>query len=188
MKHIARNHTVKYFFALSFFVLSTVATNSWAQQIKLPEFSQFNRAINKGSEISYAVKYQGKPTDKLAVGLKSPYEDEWETHSTFTTSLFPVTASTHKKIVFMMRSEGAEILRSKLFIMIRYFNKNGVLLNGNSLDKTIDVPYQWKEVILPLKPKKAATRYAEVWFVKFQDADTTGLTNHPIYVSDVKLK
>ncbi len=88
----------------------------------------------------------------------------------------------------MVRSEGAKALRSKLFVSIRYFNKNAVLMSGYSLNKTIDVPYQWREVILPLKPKKAAVRYAEVWFIKFQDADTTGLTNHPVYVSDVKLK
>ncbi len=186
MKEIARNRTVKYLFI----VLCVITTFSHAEKTSFPSFSQFNRSISKGSEISYAIQYKGKPTDKLSEGLKSPYEDEWETHSTVTTGLFPVMtkmAKTSQKIVFMIRSEGREKVRSTLLASIRYFDEHGVLI-GAFDDKKFEVPYQWTKVSLSLAPKKKATKYAEVWFIKFQDADSTGKVNHPVYLSSVAIE
>ncbi len=183
MKEFARNSTAKFLLT----ILCVITSYSYAEKLTYLDFSKFNRGINKGSEISYAIQYQGKSTDKLSEGLKPPTDDAWEAHSTVTTSLFPVVASSPKKIVFMIRSDGREKVRSILFITIRYYDEHGVLTEEFTY-KRIEVPYRWTKASFPLVPKKKAIKYAEVWFIKYQDADKTGKVNHPVYLSGVGIK
>jgi len=183
MRYIARNRTVKYLFIVFYCVLSPL----FAEKVKLPEFSSFNRSINQGSEISYAVKYKGRPTDKLSVGVKSPEEDGWESHSIFTTGLFLIHKNRVSNITFMLRSDGDTSIRSKLLINLRYFDKNGIHVESGGWNVS-DAPYEWKRIIVPVAPKNNNVSYAEAWFIKYQDADSSGEVNHPVYVSAVSIQ
>ena len=199
MRGIARNRTVKYLVLASYVVTFSVFADQVQDKAKplhklshktqnvLPSFSTFNRSINQGSEISYAVSYKGKPTDKLIKGVLPPEEDGWETHSTFTTSLFLITKNKPQNLILMLKSDGGGKLRSKLLVNFRYFDANGLYLESNGWN-VFDAPYEWKKVSVQVLPKNKNAVYAEAWFVKYRDADSTGKVNHPVYVSDVEVR
>lgn len=158
----------------------------------IPEFHQYNRGINFGSEISRDVKYKGMPSDKLVVGVISPDMNNWESHSTVTTSLFSIDtsvkdASVKKNVVFYAKSFGMAKKQSVLWVSVRYFDEHGVFIDSTGGD-TFDVPSQWQEISIPLTSTKQESVYAEVWFVKYEDADKTGETIHPVYLSGITVK
>ncbi len=195
MNHIARNPIVVLLATLLakvrnsiLFVLLLTASYSFADNtFVVPDFTEYNRGINLGSEISRDVKYKAQSTDKLTVGVISPLMNNWESHSTMTTSLFPIMPSVKKNVVFYMKSFGRAQQYSVLWVSIRYFDKHGVFVDSTGGD-TFGVPNQWKEISIPLISAKHESVYAEVWFVKFEDADKTGETIHPIYISSIDIK
>ena len=199
MRGIARNRTVKYLLLASCFVTVSVFAENAHDKVKpqhkpsqeaqniLPGFIAFNRSINQGSEISYAVSYKGKPTDKLIKGVLPPEKDGWETHSTFTTSMFLIKKNKPQTLYLMLKSDGGEKLRSQLLVNFRYFDANGLHLESNGWN-VFDAPYEWKKVSVQVIPKNKNAVYAEAWFVKYRDADSTGEVNHSVYVSDVEIR
>ena len=191
MNHIARNPiyiSIATLRNIILFVLSMTSGYSFADTVfMIPDFNDYNRGINFGSEISQDVKYNGESTDKLTVGVISPLMNNWESHSTVTTSLFPIMASVKKTVVFHVKSFGMGQAHSVLWVSIRYFDEHGVFVDSTGGD-TFVVPNQWKEISISLISAKHESVYAEVWFVKFEDADKTGDTIHPIYVSGIEIK
>ncbi len=122
-------------------------------------------------------------------------------HSTLTTGLFPVAAQTKKKLVFYVRAERKkqqvqplrEVRKSLqdtrqnlLWVSVRYYDRHGVRVHMGAGTR-ITVSERWSKNIIPFEPQ-ASVKYAEVWFVKFQDADQTGEHPHAFYVSGLALE
>jgi hypothetical protein len=160
----------------------------FANTIQLPDFNEFNRGVNSGSVISRDNRFQGQPTDKLVVGMKSPVKTNWESHSTLTTGLFAVNSSdlvhSNRQVSFYIQSFGLHQKHSVLWVAIRFYDRHGVLIDETGGDR-FEALDQWRQVSIFLETTKANAAYAEVWFVKFEDADQTGGTIHPVYLSGI---
>lgn len=162
-----------------------------AETIQLPDFNEFNRGINSGSQISRDNQYLGQPTDRLLYGVKSPIDTHWESHSTLTTGLFLINTqglrSQNKRVYFHAQSKGLAQKHSMIWVAVRYFDRHGLLIDEKVGDK-FEVFDQWQEMSVPLEVSDAHVVYTEVWFVKFKDADQMGKTKHPIYLSAIQIR
>lgn len=186
MKQFARNRILVLGYLLHLLALMGVATVYAKDTIVLPAYEQYNRGIMQGAEISHELKYKGQPTDVLRLGKTEPDTHSWGEHSCLTTSLFRFDPKAKKSFSFQMRSDGQMSERSVLWIGVRYYNQQGLLI-ASSGGKQWPVPNNWTQGTIMLAPTHPETAYAEVWLVKYRDAEPEGDVDHAIYVADFRL-
>ena len=102
-------------------------------------------------------------------GIEAAGDSDWETHSTLTTGLFPLSTGTTLTVSYKVRSAHRDGLGSTLWTEVRYFNKQGVNIDkANGYSEA--APADWSQRTIVLSPQKPGVAYAEIWFVKYENA------------------
>ncbi|CAA6803610.1 MAG: Unknown protein [uncultured Thiotrichaceae bacterium] len=137
-------------------------------EVVLPDVKSFNRSLKNGAELT-KITYKANLGHVLNEGSIPPkIKGDWNDRSALTSGLFPIQAGQRIHLSFMSKTlEDAETLPS-LWYEVRYYDANGVFTEPGGGGLTVIEP-TWKKITFDAKPATSAMKYAEVWFVKYQD-------------------
>lgn len=149
-------------------LLSLLIAASAQAEIVLPDVKSFNRSLKNGAELTKTA-YKANWGHVLNEGSIPPeIKGDWEDRSALTTGLFAIRSEQQLRLSFMSKTVAdAENLPS-LWYEIRYFDENGVFTESGGGELAVVQP-EWKEITFKPKPGSPAMKYAEVWFLKYQD-------------------
>ncbi|MCK5726910.1 MAG: hypothetical protein KAH22_08820 [Thiotrichaceae bacterium] len=148
-------------------------------------FKQFNRAIAAGTRIIWSNCFMSLPCDVLEEGENIPNSRTWQSHSTLTTGLFKLNTGSAQHWKFSTRGDSTVVSGPQLWLNIRYYNENSVLLgNGNAM--MVSVGKKWVTFKFNVDTKNKEAVYAEIYLVKYAELDDNLDAVQAIYIADLR--